>query len=106
MAITEEIIHEVIALTRQAGSAIMEVYKSEFDIHIKDDNSPITAADMKANTIITEGLMEINPDIPILSEEGRDIPFSDAAALDPPPLLLLLVEVFFLSDFSPNRFSL
>ena len=77
MAITEEIIQGVIALTRQAGSAIMEVYKSEFDIHIKDDNSPITAADMKANAIITDGLKEINPEIPILSEEGREIPFSE-----------------------------
>ena len=77
MAITEEIIQGVIALTRQAGSAIMEVYKSEFEIHIKDDNSPVTDADTKANAIITEGLMEINPEIPILSEEGRDIPFSE-----------------------------
>ena len=77
MAITEEIIQGVVALTRQAGSAIMEVYKSEFDIHIKADNSPVTAADMKANAIITEGLKEINPEIPILSEEGRAIPFSE-----------------------------
>ena len=48
MVITEEIIHDVIELTRQAGSAIMEVYKTDFDIKIKDDNSPITAADIKA----------------------------------------------------------
>ena len=77
MVITEEIIHEVIELTRQAGSAIMEVYKTDFDIKIKDDNSPVTAADTKANAIITEGLKEINPEIPILSEEGRDIPFEE-----------------------------
>ena len=77
MAITEEIIQGVVALTRQAGSAIMEVYKTDFDIKIKDDNSPVTAADMKANAIITEGLKEINPEIPILSEEGRDMPFSE-----------------------------
>ena len=77
MAITEEIIHEVIALTRQAGSAIMEVYKTDFDIQIKADNSPVTAADIKANAIITEGLKEINPEIPILSEEGRDVPFEE-----------------------------
>ena len=77
MAITEEIIQGVIALTRQAGSAIMEVYKSEFYIHIKADNSPVTDADTRANAIITEGLKEINPEIPILSEEGREIPFSE-----------------------------
>ena len=77
MNITDKIIHEVIALTRQAGSEIMAVYQTDFDIQIKDDNSPVTAADKKANTIITEGLKEINPEIPILSEEGRDIPFSE-----------------------------
>ena len=77
MAITEEIIQGVIALTRQAGSAIMDVYKSPFDVHFKDDNSPVTAADTKANTIITEGLKEINPKISILSEEGGDIPFEE-----------------------------
>ena len=53
MVINEEIIQGVVALTRQAGSAIMEVYKTEFDTHIKDDNSPVTAADIKANAIIT-----------------------------------------------------
>ena len=75
--ITEELIQQVIKIARQAGSAIMKVYKSEFDIHIKDDNSPVTVADTKANAIITEGLKEINPEIPILSEEGRDVPFEE-----------------------------
>ena len=56
MAITEEIIQGVIALTRQAGSAIMEVFKSAFDVHFKNDNTPVTAADTKANDIIIEGL--------------------------------------------------
>ena len=77
MVITDEIIQGVVALTRQAGSAIMDVYKTAFDVHFKDDNSPVTAADTKANAIITDGLKEINPEIPILSEEGRDIPFKE-----------------------------
>ena len=75
MVITDEIIQGVIALTRQAGSAIMEVFKSAFDVHLKNDNSPVTAADTKANAIIIEGLKDITPEIPILSEEGGDIPF-------------------------------
>ena len=75
--ITEELIQQVIKIARQAGSAIMKVYKSEFDVYIKDDNSPVTEADTKANAVITEGLKEINPEIPILSEEGRDVPFEE-----------------------------
>ena len=77
MSISDEIIQEVIALSRLAGSAIMEVYNTDFDIHIKNDNSPVTEADTKANAVITEGLKEINPEIPILSEEGRDVPFEE-----------------------------
>ena len=73
--ITEELIQQVIKLARQAGAAIMEVYKSAFDVHFKDDNSPDTAADTRAITIISEGIKAINPEIPILSEEGGDIPF-------------------------------
>ena len=75
--ITEELIQQVIKIARQAGSAIMKVYKSEFDVYIKDDNSPVTEADTKANAVITEGLKEINPEIPILSEEGRDVSFEE-----------------------------
>ena len=75
--ITEALIQQVIKIARQAGSAIMKVYKSEFDVYIKDDNSPVTEADTKANAVITEGLKEINPEIPILSEEGRDVPFEE-----------------------------
>jgi len=75
--ITNEIIQSVIEITKQAGSVIMDVYKTNFEIHIKNDKSPVTEADTKANQIIDDGLLKITPDIPILSEEGRNIPFEE-----------------------------
>ena len=75
--ISDEIIQSVIEITKQAGAVIMDVYKTNFEIHIKNDKSPVTEADTRANDIITEGLLNIAPDIPILSEEGRDIPFKE-----------------------------
>ena len=75
--ITNEIIQTVIDITKQAGAVIMDVYKTNFEIHIKNDKSPVTEADTRANDIITEGLLKIAPDIPVLSEEGRDIPFKE-----------------------------
>ena len=74
---SDELIHSVIKIARQAGAAIMDVYASDFEIYLKDDRSPLTNADMRANTIITEGLEKLIPDVPILSEEGDNIPFNE-----------------------------
>jgi 3'(2'), 5'-bisphosphate nucleotidase len=58
-----------------AGNAINEVYHSEdFGVEYKSDKSPLTLADQKSHDIIVNGLREF--DIPILSEEGKDIPYA------------------------------
>ena len=54
----------------KAGKAVIEVYKNNFSYQVKDDNSPITEADIKSNEIIQEILSITN--IPILSEESVD----------------------------------
>ena len=58
-----------------AGKAILEVYHTDFDVEFKDDHSPLTLADKKANEIIVAHLKETG--IPVLSEEGRHIPYSE-----------------------------
>lgn len=55
----------------KAGEAIMEIYKQDFEVKYKDDNSPLTIADEKANQIICEKLKELYPNIPIMSEENK-----------------------------------
>lgn len=63
-------------IATQAGKAIMEIYNSEdFGVETKADDSPLTIADKASNEVIEAGLHELNPEIPILSEEGKDIPF-------------------------------
>jgi len=58
----------------KAGKAILEIYESkDFQVEIKADNSPLTLADRKANEIITSALKKSG--IPILSEEGKEIPY-------------------------------
>ena len=57
-----------------AGNEIMKIYNSkDFQITSKIDNSPLTIADLESNKIITDLLTETN--IPILSEEGKDIDY-------------------------------
>lgn len=57
-----------------AGKAILEVYEQDdFGIEAKGDDSPLTAADQRAHQIIHEALVETS--LPVLSEEGKDIPY-------------------------------
>jgi 3'(2'), 5'-bisphosphate nucleotidase len=58
-----------------AGRAIMEVYLTDFEVDYKSDKSPLTLADRRAHDIITKHLLPL--EIPILSEEGKDIPYSE-----------------------------
>ena len=59
----------------EAGRTILEIYKSDdFEINIKSDKSPLTIADIKSHNIISECLQKTG--IPILSEEGRNIPYN------------------------------
>jgi 3'(2'), 5'-bisphosphate nucleotidase len=63
-------------LARRAGSAILEVYAGEFAVEEKPDHSPLTVADTRSHTIIVEALQGRFPHIPVLSEEGKDVPFA------------------------------
>ncbi|MFK7952163.1 MAG: 3'(2'),5'-bisphosphate nucleotidase CysQ [Ekhidna sp.] len=59
-----------------AGSDILEVYESgDFSVEAKSDDSPLTKADKAAHNRIVDFLEKTS--IPILSEEGRDIPYSE-----------------------------
>ncbi len=64
-------------ISRNAGSAILQVYeRADYEIVRKQDNSPLTAADMAAHHIIVAALQALTPDWPILSEESSSIPWS------------------------------
>jgi len=73
--ITVDVRETVIAIARQAGAAIMEIYDKEFDVAHKEDASPLTAADLAAHRIIVEGLERLTPDLPVLSEESAGVPW-------------------------------
>ena len=70
-------IGKVCEIARKAGAAIMDIYDGDHAIEMKDDKSPLTAADKASHNMIVAGLEAHFPDIPILSEEGADIPYSE-----------------------------
>ncbi|MBU0490024.1 MAG: 3'(2'),5'-bisphosphate nucleotidase CysQ [Bacteroidetes bacterium] len=58
-----------------AGNAILDVYNSDFGVEEKADHSPLTLADRRAHEIISARLRTSG--LPVLSEEGRDIPYDE-----------------------------
>ncbi len=65
----------IAAIAKEAGDAIMKIYNRDFAIEYKDDKSPLTEADTKSNKIICQALAEAYPDIPLLSEENKEVPY-------------------------------
>ena len=52
-----------------AGVAILEIYAGEFAVRQKDDRSPVTLADERAEAIIIAALTRAAPQIPVIAEE-------------------------------------
>ena len=61
----------------RAGAAIMDIYQQDFDVQHKGDGSPLTQADLAAHNLIKQALQELTPELPLLSEESRDIAWQE-----------------------------
>ena len=75
-----DLIEPTVNLARQAGDAILEVYASDFDVQSKDDESPLTQADLASHRRIVSGLTELTPDLPVISEESGLPAFGERSA--------------------------
>ena len=71
------ILPDVIKIADEASEKVLHIYQSDFKVSYKEDRSPITAADIASHDIIVKGLRNISRDIPILSEEGAEIPWEE-----------------------------
>ena len=70
-------LEDVVSVAKKAGNAIMRIYKKDFSIEYKDDKSPLTEADTKANEIICSSLEKLYPSIPIMSEENKQADYEE-----------------------------
>jgi 3'(2'), 5'-bisphosphate nucleotidase len=70
MRIGMALLENVEAIAREAGVAIMGIYARDFSISEKEDKSPLTEADAAAQAIIKNRLEQLQPKLPILSEEA------------------------------------
>ena len=65
----------LLEIAREAGRAILEVYSHDFKVDFKSDQTPLTNADRASHDIIVRRLQQHFPGIPVLSEEGANIPY-------------------------------
>jgi 3'(2'), 5'-bisphosphate nucleotidase len=71
----DDLLLTAVHATIRAGSATLEVYESDLHVDYKQDHSPLTLADTRSHEIIAGCLKRTG--IPVLSEEGRDIPAAE-----------------------------
>ena len=65
-----EMLESITHVARDAGGVIMQVYATDFAVRGKDDASPVTQADERAEALILKALAALAPDIPIVAEES------------------------------------
>ncbi len=73
---------EIADIARRAGEAILRIYNAGFEVRRKEDRSPLTEADLASHVLIRDALGKLAPGVPVLSEEGADIPFSERSVWD------------------------
>jgi 3'(2'), 5'-bisphosphate nucleotidase len=77
-AATHELLGRVAEVAREAGREILEIYAAgPVAATAKADQSPLTAADLRAHRLIVERLGALVPVLPVLSEEAAHTPFAE-----------------------------
>lgn len=82
---TQADINQLVGLAKEAGLKIMEIYndpKTAAAVDYKADDSPLTLADKASHIVIEKHLKEWYPDIPIISEEGRQLTYEERKDFD------------------------
>jgi len=70
-------LERAVAIAREAGREILEVYAAgPAAPTAKADDSPLTAADLRSHRLIVQHLGELTPELPVLSEEAAEVPFT------------------------------
>lgn len=69
----EDLLQNAIRIAKEAGDAILDIYHTEYEVSDKDDDSPLTEADMASHRLIEKELSRLTADIPVVSEESDDL---------------------------------
>lgn len=79
-ALLPELLPDVKRIAIEAGKKIMVIFKRDFKVEYKDDKSPVTEADLAANSHIIKELKKLAGDFPILTEEEVAVSFEERSS--------------------------
>lgn len=68
--LSPELLKKALSLAKQAGERLLVFYRHDMDIKIKQDETPVTNADLAVSQFLVEKLSALTPNIPVLSEEN------------------------------------
>ncbi len=77
LPLNEHLLNQVLLIAYQAGKHLQRFYQQQVEVRIKEDNTPVTEADLFVSRFLTEKLRALFPNVPVLSEENCRIPFAE-----------------------------
>lgn len=78
--VTSEMRARLVEGVHAAGREVLSIYERDFSIETKDDNSPLTEADITSHHALVNLLESLAPEVPILSEESTKVSFATRRA--------------------------
>lgn len=72
----QDLLTQAFRIAQVAGEAILTIYERDFAVQHKQDQSPLTEADLASHEQIVTGLQALTPDVPVLSEESAEVPYA------------------------------
>ena len=77
----QHIAENLISTFQLAGEKSIRLFDKGLKIKIKEDHSPVSNGDIEVNNILTKKIVELTPNIPIISEETVDIKIKNKAKI-------------------------
>lgn len=77
LPLNEHLLNQILLIAYQAGKHLQDFYQKRLEVQIKQDNTPVTEADLFVSQFLTEKLTALFPKTPVLSEENCAMPFSE-----------------------------
>jgi 3'(2'), 5'-bisphosphate nucleotidase len=72
---SDKLLAVAIESAKKAGIEVTKHYKAgDYTSEMKEDNSPVTSADLASNDVLMQELSRLTPDIPVISEEVGALP--------------------------------
>ncbi|WP_118817388.1 3'(2'),5'-bisphosphate nucleotidase CysQ [Haemophilus haemolyticus] len=77
LMLNEHLLNQVLLIAYQAGKHLQQFYQKQVHVELKEDNTPVTEADLFVSQFLTEKLTALFPNVPVLSEENCHISFEE-----------------------------